>query len=450
MTNFERWRLYTDDLTSPDSYINFGFYYIIAAALQRRVWIGPEHSPLFPNIYIILVGDPGVGKGLVIKQIYRVLTHHKMPDPLQDLREANVSPTDRQLIVESAKDDYENAKKQSVSERPLLFPMAADASTYEALVRALAESGRRKNVLVYDEALQKQVYTKPYKHCSLAFCLEEISSLFRKKAEDVVNVLIKAYDCGDYTYDTKTPGLKDRVKNCCLNFFGGTTPGFMQSTFDDKLLTEGFSSRTFFVYAGCNRKTAMRFNDLTDEQKEAYNQIIAHVKRLSNLYGRVEVTDEAWEFLENWWKEAQTKRPNISPKLNPYYARKNIHVLKMAMAMHFSDSIEMKMGVESFKKAIEFLAPEERKMHIALGFDKGNPLSSVSKKIIAHLQSFGEKTEKELLAIFYDELPNGRKSLQEVLIDLLEINKITPSSRENGVTGKIEETYRLTMNKSET
>ena len=81
MTNLEKWMKYMDGFSSPDCFIQFGFYYMINACLQRRVWCGPEHAPCYPNMYVILTGEPAVGKGLVIKQVASVIKHHKMDDP---------------------------------------------------------------------------------------------------------------------------------------------------------------------------------------------------------------------------------------------------------------------------------------------------------------------------------------------------------------------------------
>lgn len=435
MTNFEKWRLYTEGLVSPDNYINFGFYSLIAACLQRRVWIGPDHAPLYPNLYVILVGEPGVGKGLVVKQINKVLTHHKLQQDNTDQVKlfSKLSNLDRQVAEEVLKEDFKNAQEAEYGEKvndktlkmidkPLLFPMAADSTTYEALVRALAKSIRRKNVLKYDDE-KKQEVSKIYTHSSLTFCLEEISSLLRRKTEDVVHFIIQTYDCGDYTYDTKNNG-RDRIKNCCVNFLGGTTPGFMQKTFDDQLLTEGFASRVFFIYAARNRKTTLWIPDLTQEQQDAYNDILNHIKELSSLYGRVRMDSETSEFLEQWWIDSQKSRSNVSYKLNPYYARKNIHVIKLAMAIHFAESTEMHIRKESFEKAIQLLKVEEKKMHYALGLESGNPLAIPTKKILKYLETLGHKTKKELLAEFWNDLPRGLNDLDEILSYLWTVGKI--------------------------
>ena len=38
---------------------------MVSAALQRRVWMGNyDNMPIFPNIYVIFVANPGIGKSM--------------------------------------------------------------------------------------------------------------------------------------------------------------------------------------------------------------------------------------------------------------------------------------------------------------------------------------------------------------------------------------------------
>lgn len=434
MTNFERWQLYMREIPSPQSYIDFGFYYLISAALQRRVWVGPDHYKLYPNVYIILVGEPGIGKGLVIKQIAELLKYHKLEPPGGSVKqEPNLQKVEPALIEAVNAANYAEAtgvKTQKIDlDRPLLIPVAADATTYEALIRAMAKATRRINYVDFDPALQKDT-VKIYTHSSLCFCLEEISSLFRRKTEDVVNFLLKAYDCGDYEYDTKTQGT-DRVKRCCLNFFGGTTPSFMQSTFNDRLLNEGFSSRTWFVFEYANRFNSLLIPELSEEQVEARNTLIEHVQKLSKIYGRIHFEQDAWDYLDNWWKNIHPyNKPNTSLKLTPYYARKNIHAQKLAVAMHMGEDAEVndrgepknKIQLATVKSAMEYLDLTEKKMHYAINFDNKNPLSAVGKRLVTYITNNGAQSMRDLMIEFWDDVRENE--LKEIIQHLIAVQKI--------------------------
>lgn len=421
LSNFEKWRDFTNGLISPDSYINFGWFYLVSAALQRRVFCGAKHKPIFPNPYTIFVGDPGIGKGLVITEVAKMLKYHKLSDPSERTTVVTgnnigqIVNVDRATIEACAQADFYAAngdnergpvagKRYQATEKPLLLPVAADATSYEALVMAMSRSLRMKNYNEYDEKLGRNI-TKIYTHSSLCFCLEEISSLFRSKSHDVANFLLTAYDCGDYKKDTKTQGT-DRIQKCCLSFLGGTTPTFMRRTFNDGLLNEGFASRGWFIFEAKNRKTAMFIPELNDNQKQHEQDLLAHIKKLADLYGQVTYTPEAAIFLDGWWQKAQTERPNISEKLLHYYARKQLHVQKLAMALHFSESLEMVIGIEECQRAIIMLSKVEKTMHHALVSKADNPYYNIGMKVIKYLEdSLEAKTMKELLARFWEDLP---------------------------------------------
>ena len=248
-TNLERWRFYMKDITSPDIFIDMGFYYMISAALQRRVYLGSDERPLFPNLYIILVADPGIGKGLVIIPVAQFLKHHKMkrlklpgvkmPTPDESLNEDMMNALMEEYAQVNnltlpgigmdgrSKDGQGSSAQDSITKKkltdePLVIPMSADAITYEGLVRNNARA-IRSVVPPANGVASGLAKNGVYTHSSICFCLEEISSLFRQHTHDVVNYLIRTYDCGDYRYETKTQGI-EQVKNTCVNLFGGTQP----------------------------------------------------------------------------------------------------------------------------------------------------------------------------------------------------------------------------------
>lgn len=415
--NLQKWQHYCKDVISPDTFIDAGFYYIISAALQRRVWVNPaDNSPLFPNQYIIMVGDPGIGKGLVIKRVADILKYFKKRDidTTDEAVEKDVingyaltkqEQIDEQVVVATTDfvSSYGFSNKHDqipIKEPPPLFPIAADATTYEALLRAMTKA-MNKIMVPKDYMAPSGVYL--YK--SLAFCLEEISSIFRKNQDSVTKFLLNAFDCGDYDYETKHQGT-DRLRKMCLNFFGGTTPRFMQDGFTNGMIDDGLAARTIFVFEFANRSHKFGISELTPEQRKCKADILNQTKRLARLYGRATYTPEAYEFLRDYFERilpAQGGRVNKSLKLNSYYVRKNIHVQKMAMAVHFADRTDMVINLEECQEALKILDKLEAKMHYALNFGE-NPLAAVSKRMLKHLKQVGPETELELLMEFTEDL----------------------------------------------
>ena len=447
-TNFERWKIYTSGLSSPENFLDWGWLYLIAASLQRRVWISAKHQKCFANEYTILVGPPGVGKGLVIGAVTGILTHWKLKDRKINLdgvdsaqaQTANIT-TDEDLKKAQEREMQPKNKKNEYIE-PLLFPMAADATTYEALVEAVAESYRNINYVEFDPKTQ-QKKIKIYGHSSICFSLPELSSLLRARTNDTVNYMLGLFDCpDDYIYSTKTKG-KDRVRRGCLNLLAGTTPHFMQEIFNDGLVDEGLSSRTFFIHATKNRKTQFFIPDLTEEQEGYRRDLCEHVRKLSCLYGKVELTQECIEFLENWWKEFNDtllQNQKLSPKILPFCARLNIHVMKIAMAMHFGESLEYNIPIETFQRAIDFVLKEMKSMHYALMMESTNIISKIADKIEEYLRS-GPKDWIEVLTEFRGM---GKKDeLEEALCLLQEMGKMEVENEIDQDTEKTIVKYKL-------
>jgi hypothetical protein len=441
LTNRERWLCYTSGLSSPQNFVEWSWLYLVAASLQRRVWCGPIHQPCYANIYVILVGPPGVGKGLCIKEVIGLLKHWKKRDaiPLGGVNgsatkeQLNTAEMTNQLDLEKAQEvEFQGKSKGADIIEPLLIPVAADATTYEALVKAVADSYSRCNYIQFDDKHGKNVL-KIYGHSSLCFALQELASLLRKRTDDTVNYMLGLYDCPqDYEYLTKTQG-KDRVRRGCLNLLAGTTPSFMQSTFDEKLMDEGFSSRTFYIYAQRNRKNQFWIPQMTEEQTKCRTEILDHIRKLTSLYGAVSIDRETELFLQDWWDEQEKHkdtRINKSLKMVPYYARKNIHVMKVAMAMHFGESTEMTIPKSTFEKAIEFLAQEEKNMHLALTLEGNNVIAKVTRKIMILLET-GKKNFVDLLVETHSLI--DRKGLEEALDFLImtEQIKINPGKDED-------------------
>lgn len=433
MTNLERWNLYMKDIVSPQAYIDWGFYYMIAAALRRQVWLGHLNSPIFANIYVMLVGDAAVGKGRVIQQVAPLLrTHPYVPRINREQitepenRKFEISPEDLEEMAKAYGQLNENQQERLKHKEPVpLIPVGADATSWEALVRELARSTRPAPYRKFDPKTEKEVIVR-YAHCSLCFCLEEASSLFRRDAEKVVRFLLNTYDCGDYRYDTITRD-KDVIKNCCVSLLAGATPDFMQEVFTDKLLSEGFASRCMFIYEYSNRFNRLLIDEYSNEQLEAKEHIKHHIKNIANLTGEARLTPDALAFMKDWWENHTDEcRVNRSTKLIPYYGRKNLHALKLAMCIHFADKLDMTITLDECKKALEFLDEAERKMHFAVTLDNKNPLASTARNVARFVASNGPQSFDELLVEFYGECP--MEDLKEVLSFLQKTGQIKVSS----------------------
>jgi ABC-type dipeptide/oligopeptide/nickel transport system ATPase component len=453
MTNKEKWDKFTEGLSSPQNYIDWGWRLVVSAALQRRVCFGADpkngHKPLFPNMYVVLVGKAGVGKGLVIGSATDLLKHWKKKDALVNLD--NKTDDEKKLIASIQASNEEAAEKSQTKgsnfaekTEPTLIPYAPDDTTYESLVETMVKSIRRVNITEIGSDGQSKLGV--YGHSSVYFSLPELASLLRKRTEDVVNYLLGIYDCPlDYERKTKTQG-EFRVRRGCLNILAGTTPTFMETVFTEELLDQGFSSRTFFIFAAKNRKNVCFIPPLTQEQLVCRKELLDHIRKLASLYGEIKIDEETTQWMQQWWEgfcENELTKANDSHKLGPFDARMNIHVQKLAAALHFSESLDLHVPLFRFQEAVEILMKERHNMRLALTFQGKNPVGKVTDQILEHLRVCKKDNLVNMTTKFWKDLPNGKKSLEEVLEYLIQSGQITDNAVVNDVTGKITINYLI-------
>jgi len=349
MTPKEAWDIYMEGAPSPQSYIDFGFLTMITSALQRRVWYYDDPK-LFCNLYVIFVGKPALGKGLVLSKVIEMLKHHK--DPKRAKVITATGPEDGPLI-----------------------PVGADCSTFERMLVDLTNSASRLIVSVDGKP-------HPYSHCSLAFMLEELSSLFRQHKSEVVKLLLRTYDCTDYDYTTKH-GAPDLIRKSCVNFLAGTQMDFLQEAHDLKIFGQGFASRTIWLFETQRRFSKFHIEGASAELKaKAKSVILEHIKVLTTLYGQLTYSPEVAQYLEEWYVTQNVpKEDSAGPKMEGYYGRKKVHVLKVAAAIHFSHSYTMEITMDDVKGALALLDSVEPQMAAGLNVVGRNRLSTYSKAI---------------------------------------------------------------------
>lgn len=421
MTNEEAWNCYMSNSCSPDNFIQAGLLFMVGASLQRRVWLGHPEFPVFPNSYIVLVGEPGIGKTAVIKPVLNILRsfkkHKGVEQPKDEAVDSNaieLSPEELDFQIKSNADTFKREFKN------YLLPTAADATTYESLVQ---EHSRATSYIKVPPGLLTK--TSSYFHCSIYVGLEEMATLFRKHVDDLVNYLLASFDCGDFRYSTKTKG-HDIVKNCCLSLLAGTTPGFMYRAMGDSIINEGFSARTLFIYALQNRFDKFDVSRYTDEQLRAKAQVTEHIGKLIKIYAQMEFTEEALDYLKDYFEIVLPKKKlYLRSELKPYYARKAVHVRKLAICFHFLEASGLtttKISLETVMKAFNFLEEVEKTMHLALMLQKRNPLYNVSIAILEFIKNKSKATRNDLLMHFYAEVNSNE--LDEVIRFLLNTNQL--------------------------
>lgn len=421
-TNLERWRYFYKDIESPDLYVDWTFYMMISATLRRNVCLDNlPHDPigraLYPNLYVIFIGPPGVGKST---SAYGALDLFKSFGGFERL---------------------ENAGKR-------LITVAPNSLSLEQLYNYL-----NAHILIQD--IPPQHITKNHEGKEIRkylsspltfFATEELGTLFRENTGDLVRFITEGYDAGDFHRETKTQGV-NFIKNMCIALLGCATPDWITEVSKNGLLKQGFASRTIFVWGGTKRHLRRKYEFTRDQQAELL-KIKDHIRQLLKLYGPIRETKEAEEWMTSWYeKGGETNRLNKDRRLIDYYARKKVHLTKLAMVVHFADSLTSEVTVEDYVKALRLLDRTEPEMHLALlGTATENPayliVSKIEEKLEAAIQNNGGFVRRgELLLATYEYCKDGTTTFEDAITYLKDTGRIIERA---GSTGK--PVYKLVTN----
>ena len=413
MSLYEDWCLYTKDVQSPQPFVDAAFYFMIGAALQRRGWFGDlDFHAVFPNQYIAFIGPASAGKSLITT-------------PMKDLLEipADVKSPENDLAAELLGEDSETNRKGA--RQPLIY-IAPNSTTFEQFTQ---ETSRVAYLHRYVDSENRR---KAYHHSSLVFILDELTSIFKKNAEQLSDFLLEAYNGGKKYVRKLKHSDTDFCTNMCISLLGNTTLGKFQSLQNQDILSDGFMARTIIVYGIEKRFHLYSIPPLSDDQKAAKVRLQSYIRELTKVYGAVTLNDEAKEYIHHHFElHPNLIHTNKHPMLDEYYGRKNLHHQKILFAIHFARTTDMIITLQDAENATAHLARLEKDMHIPFVGMGRNESAKLTEDICRYIKTSNKTTKKSIFIRFYQSIKTPDE-LTRVLDDLITMDRIC-RVRENNI-----------------
>jgi hypothetical protein len=300
---------YTEGLPSPLLFRKWAAIFFVAAAIERKVWVRTMGSNLYPGLYVVLVGSPGIGKGQAIYQGEQLL---------REVPELHIGPSDM---------------------------------TAASMIDALNESTRRILLLGQPDPFVE--------FNSLAVISRELGVLIPSWETSLMNNLTDIYD--GFTVDQKRRGkdLRIKISHPQINFLGACTPSYLNETLPPGAWDQGFISRTLLIYSGERNKK--------DPFDEAYsvarlrNDLLHDLKTIAQEYGQLAFTTPAAAAIKAWVKAGNPPEPTHA-RLQFYNARRTAHLLKLCMISSLAHSGDRTITIENYAEALNWLIEAERYM----------------------------------------------------------------------------------------
>lgn len=279
---------------------------IIGAVLEQKVWLQTS-APLYPNLYIFLVGHPGVGKTRTImaaSKFYR------------ELPEFHLAPTSMSM-----------------------------ASLVDSLVDAKRTIINLPNV--------------PLEYNSMLICADELSAFMHKFDDEIIGGLTTFYDVtAPYAQRRRGNDLRILIKHPQLSILSGTTPSNLIKFMPENAWDQGFTSRVIMVFSD---ERIVSDDFFAHTSRDLPGNMVHDLSLINSLIGQFSATEDFRNAINNWRKVGQEPVPN-HPKLLHYNTRRLAHLLKLSMIAAVDTSNQLLLTKEVFNRAMGWLLEAEEVM----------------------------------------------------------------------------------------
>jgi hypothetical protein len=300
---------YTKGIPSPEIFRLWAGISLVAGALERRVWSETARSVLYPNLYVLLVAPPAVGKSQALAFV-------------EDL--------------------WYSTKK---------FHIAPSNATKASLIDCIeAADGKR---LVKGQLIE---------YHSLLAVASEFGVMIPEHDLEFLSVLTYIYDNPPrYGENRRSLAKQVDIVNPQLNMIAGTQPGFLSTFMPEVAWSQGFTSRLIMIYAGSAPRVRLFGDGTKDPRLDLRKKLISQLTHLSTLFGQATWSKEAEALLEAWIDSGQEPVPDHS-KLTNYASRRTLHILKLSMVAAVSRQGKPTIEVEDVRTALAWLLQAEEVM----------------------------------------------------------------------------------------
>lgn len=341
---------YTKETESPYIYHRWCAIAGLGAILGRNFHLQHGGNRIYPNIYTMLVGQPGARKTTAIRSI-------------------------RKLCIASG---YEN--------------IAADKTTKEKFLMDLqggqennAETGRYSGGRTYDTATAQNLWGPATDNDGtpreVFITADEFNDFTGQNNVDFFRLLGVLWDYeGVYKSRIKN-GVSVAIPEPTVSILAGITPQDFALTFPAEAMGIGFLSRLLLIQG---EKSARKYTIPPTPSKELRDELINFLKKIQQqIRGEAKITPEALEILHKIYHEWQDLQ---DVRFRNYSTRRFTQLLRIVLICAASKEL-VEIKAEEVIEANTYLSAAEVEMPSALGqFGKGKH-SAIADKLMTLLNT---------------------------------------------------------------
>jgi len=327
---------YANDDFVPEKFNLWSALSIVAGSLERKVWLPwSDTFSYYPNIYVLLVAMPGVGKSTALNKAIGLL---------QEMDEAQ--------------------------HKLKLIP---------------SQVTEAKFIEIMGHSSPFEIGTRIHQQSSGYYWASEASNSLRNIYGDFIACLTDFYDCPPYWEKATLKDDKITLRNIALNLIAGSTFDYLGKLVTSDNIMGGFASRLFYVVQRekLNRSQKFQLGAKTPEQLQARRvfraKLIEDLARIHQMTGPFTADAEFGAAWEAWYPNFETRRQQIeSERLQSLIVRTNGNALKLAMLFSAAESNDKILRLRHWQRAIDLV--EEMNAEIPLIFREAQANSSAENQ----------------------------------------------------------------------
>lgn len=335
---FSSYMEYTRETESPRNYHRWCAISAAGALLSRNVWFTHGHFNVYPNLFCMLIGDPGTRKSTAIKLAKKVLGEAGYTN----FAASKTSKEKFLLDLAGVEDGIPNEK--SIVDLNLDWGVEAGGDVKEVFIMA-----------------------------------DEFNEFAGNGSVEFYDILGTLWDWDDPSrpYEHRYKNSQIRIYQPTVSLVAGNTPENFARAFPPEIIGTGFMSRLLLIHG---ERTGIKIAFPTAPSEAATKNLISIMQgmRGAKVSGPLELTDAARELLGKIYEQWI---PIEDMRFVSYSNRRFSHLLKLCVIVAGS-AFQKKITYETVVYANTMLSAAELKMPSALGEFGKSRNSDVTNKIM--------------------------------------------------------------------
>ncbi len=361
-----------EETESPFQYHVWAMLSVLSSGAGRRFWFQLGPFNYYTNLYVVLVGDPGVTKSSALG------------------RAAN--------IVHLSK----------------ICPVAATQTSKEAMTLEMSHEkfpGRKyfRHENVVQEYNQYAIYAG------------ELTQFIGINPIGFLDFLTTIWDRPVYEVKTKNKG-NDFIQGPYINMLACMTPEIVKGFLKQNILSGGFARRTAWVFASTS--AVIPIPSYTDEQKAAEIRCVEFLIRLQERSGQFDWTKELETFYVDWYVKNKETIRDRHPSTRGWFQSKAEMLFKLSMLICLAEEGPLVLELRHWKIALKFCEYVEKDLERVFEGSGINPNANAAAQICRMLAAMDRPmSRKKIEAMFFDQATNLNE-LRDTINHLISVGKL--------------------------